>query len=134
MQLVERLSKNYQRPVLRLLLTTIPYYLVKPVLGGSWGSATPGHVSNCAVRGAPSVTYLSRCFEEQVAELGAHRVMRALRARVSSGQDLGDGVWPVLAALLPRTAEIEVAGHPQPAPQPSRHAITSAWLCCSLDC
>ncbi len=29
-------------------------------------------------------------------------------ARASSGQDLGDGVWPVLAALLPRTAEIEV--------------------------
>ncbi len=35
-------------------------------------------------------------------------VTGAVRARGSSGQDLGDGIWPVLAALLPRTARIQV--------------------------
>jgi hypothetical protein len=39
---------------------------------------------------------------------GARPVTGAPCARPTSGQDLGDGVWPVLAALLPRTAAIQV--------------------------
>jgi hypothetical protein len=34
--------------------------------------------------------------------------------RATSGQDLGDGVWPILAALLPRTAALRVAAPPRP--------------------
>ena len=31
-----------------------------------------------------------------------------------SGQDLGDGVWPLLAALLPRTAKLQAPTPPAP--------------------
>jgi hypothetical protein len=37
------------------------------------------------------------------------------RARPTSGQDLGDGFWPVLAALLPRTAALQVTAISPPA-------------------
>jgi hypothetical protein len=43
---------KYERLVLRLLLTTTPYYLVNPV---EELEATPGHISDFAVRGAPFV-------------------------------------------------------------------------------
>ncbi len=56
-------------------------------------------------------------------EHGAHHtarpaclLTRAARARGSSGQDLGDGVWPVLAALLPRAAALKVSAPSPPAP------------------
>ncbi len=34
------------------------------------------------------------------------------RGRGSSGQDLGEGIWPVLSVFLPRTAQILVSPHP----------------------
>ncbi len=40
-------------------------------------------------------------------------------ARRTSGQDLGDGVWPLLAALLPRTATLQARLPPPPAGPPS---------------
>jgi hypothetical protein len=40
------------------------------------------------------------------------RVDGSPRTRRPSGQDLGDGVWPVLAALLPRTAALKVTALP----------------------
>jgi hypothetical protein len=47
-------------------------------------------------------------------------VTGALRAHATSGQDLGDGVWPVLAALLPRTAALEVTGSCPPVCLPTQ--------------
>ncbi len=42
-------------------------------------------------------------------------------AGANSGQDQGDGVWPVLAALLPRAAALEVSAPLPPLPSlPSR--------------
>jgi hypothetical protein len=41
-------------------------------------------------------------------------------ARASSGQDLGDGVWAVLAAFLPRTAVLQVTATSPPTRLPYR--------------
>ena len=41
----------------------------------------------------------------------------------SRGQDLGDGVWSVLAALLPRTAALQVDGPYPPALQPGQRGF-----------
>ena len=47
-------------------------------------------------------------FGKECISQAARPVTGAPRARSTSGQDLGDGVWSVLAALLPRTAALQV--------------------------
>ena len=58
-------------------------------------------------------------------ECDACAVTGAPLARATSGQDLGDGVWPVLAALLPRTAALQVA----PDPSSPAHLALLARAC-----
>jgi hypothetical protein len=55
-----------------------------------------------------------------------------MRGRGCSRQDLGDGVWLVLAALLPRTAETQVPPLPDPPPLvPIAAELCGARLCAS---
>ncbi len=50
-----------------------------------------------------------------------------------SGQDLGDGIWPLLAALLPRTTKIQASTPCRPAPPPRRapHVRAPAVQACA---
>jgi hypothetical protein len=54
--------------------------------------------------------------------------LTALPLRATSGQDLRDGVWPLLAALLPRTAALQVTALLPPSPS----SLPLSLMCASL--